>query len=249
MSTISESVWSLEEPVDFGDDGGAHLAQLGGAERQRQEQAMGGAAPEADVGDDLVGPQQGDVLDQEPDHALAFALGDGRVTPQPRKISGQGQDLLSLAGLQGAPVGVPSAFVVVLGVAQRTQFLVPFGFERLGHQAVVGVDGEVAALGELGFVAGPVHLLVSQVVGLLGPGDKLVVHGQGHFEGERRHRLDEQVPDGTVDVLAEQTLARRLGFLDASLLAEVLGHDLAVLDVVADGHALAAAPADHEALQ
>ena len=61
--------------------------------------------------------------------------------------------------------------------------------------------------------------------------------------------LDEQVPDGTVDVLAEQSLARRLGFLDASLLAEVLGHDLAVVDVVADGHALAAAAADHEPLQ
>jgi hypothetical protein len=60
----------VEEPVDFSDDGGAHLAQLGGAERQRQEQALGDAAPEADVGSDLVGAQQGDVLDQEPGHAL-----------------------------------------------------------------------------------------------------------------------------------------------------------------------------------
>ena len=137
---------------------------------------MGGAAPEADVGSDLVGAQQRDVFDQEPDHALALALGDGRVTPQAGEITGQGQDLLPLVGLQGVPVGLPPAFVVVLGVAQRTQLVVPFSFERLGHQAVVGVHAQVAALGELGFVTGPFHLLVAQAVGLVGPGQELVVH-------------------------------------------------------------------------
>ncbi len=50
MSTISESVWSSSSRSTSADHGGVDLAQLGGAEGQRQEQAMGGAAPEADVG-------------------------------------------------------------------------------------------------------------------------------------------------------------------------------------------------------
>ena len=46
------------------------------------------------------------------------------------------------------------AFVVVLGGLELAEGVVPVGFEAVGDEAVVGVDGEVAAAGEVGVVAG-----------------------------------------------------------------------------------------------
>lgn len=68
----------FEQPVHFGDHPRVDLAQLGGVEWQRQTQAVGGPATKADMGDDLLAAEQGDVLDQEPDHALALTLAESR---------------------------------------------------------------------------------------------------------------------------------------------------------------------------
>jgi DNA-binding transcriptional regulator YiaG len=43
---------------------------------------------------DLVGLGQGDVFDEEPGHALAFALGGGGVGPQGREVGGQTTSLV-----------------------------------------------------------------------------------------------------------------------------------------------------------
>ena len=67
------------------------------------------------------------------------------------------------------------AFVVLLGGGERPQLVVPLGLERGGDQAVVGIDPEVTALGQIGLVAGALDLLAAQPVGFLGPGCKLVL--------------------------------------------------------------------------
>ena len=45
-----------------------------------------------------------------------------------------------------------------LGVGEGLQRLVPFGFQAVGDQAVVGVDGSVAAFCAAGLVAGLLDL-------------------------------------------------------------------------------------------
>ena len=45
-------------------------------------QAVGGAAAKAHLGDDLLAAQQGDVFEQEADHALALALGGSGIVPE-----------------------------------------------------------------------------------------------------------------------------------------------------------------------
>jgi hypothetical protein len=50
------------------------------------------------------GFHQSDILNQQPDHPLAFAIGRVRVRPQPRKIRGQPEDLGALGGIQ-VPAG------------------------------------------------------------------------------------------------------------------------------------------------
>ena len=68
----------VEQLIDFGDHGRIGLAQLPGVQRERQLQAVGGAAAESDVSDERVGPQQGDVVQEQTEHALAVALRRGR---------------------------------------------------------------------------------------------------------------------------------------------------------------------------
>ena len=64
----------VEEPVELGDGVGAGLAGLPGCGRDRDGEAVGLSAAEADVQVDAVGLVQGDVVDEQADHAFAFAL-------------------------------------------------------------------------------------------------------------------------------------------------------------------------------
>ncbi len=55
-----------------------------------------------------------------------------------------------------------------LGVAQGAQRGVPVGFEGVGDEPVGGVDGQVAAAGQVGVVAGALDVGGAQRVGLGG---------------------------------------------------------------------------------
>ena len=90
----------VEQAVDFGDHGRIDLAQLSCVEWQGQMKAVGGATSKADQGDDLVSAQQGDVFQQEPDHALALTLRHGRIAPEAGEVGGHGIG----AGRPGHPV-------------------------------------------------------------------------------------------------------------------------------------------------
>jgi len=72
----------VEEPVDFGHDADACPPGVGGSEWQVEGQAGGLSTLEPDVHADLVVAAQGDVLDEQPEHAFAFPLGGARVVPE-----------------------------------------------------------------------------------------------------------------------------------------------------------------------
>ena len=57
----------VERAVDFSNGRRFGLVELGGAKRERQVEAVGGAAPKANRGYNLICPEQGDVLQQQSD--------------------------------------------------------------------------------------------------------------------------------------------------------------------------------------
>ena len=93
----------------------------------------------------------------------------GGVVPD----GGQVGDELGDAGFLGVGElgGVLAAGLVIgfLRVVERAQGGVPVGFEGAGDEPVGGVDGEVAAAGQVGVVLGALDVGGAQRVGLGGP--------------------------------------------------------------------------------
>ena len=142
------------------------------------------AAGQADVGGDgVAGAGHGDVGEQQPGDALAFPGWGGGVVPDAGQVGDQLPDpgLLFLGELPGLLL---AGFVVGgLGVVEGAQGGVPVGFEGFGDEPVGGVDGEVAALGEVGVVAGALDVRGAQGVGFGGAVLELGGDGQGGFGG------------------------------------------------------------------
>jgi len=234
----------VEKPVEQSDGVGVGLAGLPCGGRDRHGQAGCGAAAEADVQVDLVGLGQGDVLDHQPGHAFAFPRRGGRIGPERGEVGGQRADaglvLLaeSLGGLCGCGV------VVVFGGAQGAQRVVPVGFQAVGDEPVVRVDGQVAAAGQVGVLAGSFDVAAAQRVGFVGAGLEFGLHGQGDVEGERGDGVEQQLTYRSVDRRAGHGQAARSAGVDAGAHAFVVGDLDAAADVVAHGHPPPASPAD-----
>src|SRR5207248_11329625 len=111
---------------------------------------------ESDVDGDGLVAADGDVFDEQADHAFAFPQWGGRVVPQCGEVGGEGGDALPLRVGEGGCAGF-GAFVGVGGFGQLAQGVVPVGFQGVGDEPVGGVDGEVAAAGLLGVVLGALH--------------------------------------------------------------------------------------------
>jgi hypothetical protein len=151
--------------------------------------------------------------------------------------------------VEDGPGSCGGPFVVVAGVLQWAQGVVPVGFEAVGNEPVVGVDGEVAAAGEVGAVTGPLHVGASQGVGLVAAGFELGLHGEGDLERERGDGVEQELTDGGVDGGAGDALAAGGAGLDELGDTLVVGDFDAAPVVVTHGHAPSAAPAHDEALE
>ena len=241
---------AVEELVDGGDGLGGGLAELGGGGRDGQGEGAVLAGGQPDVrGDGVAGPGDGDVGEQQPGDALALAGRGGGVVPDGGQVGGELADpgFLGVGELPG--VVLAGLVAGVLGLAEGAQGGVPVGFEGVGDEPVGGVDGEVAAAGQVGVVAGALDVRGAQGTGLVGAVLEFGLDGEGGFDGERGEGVEEQLPDLLVQSGAGDGLADPAGVLDAVALAHVGGNLLVAALVVADGHALPAGPADDDALQ
>jgi hypothetical protein len=154
----------VQELIDAGEGAPGRLPGLVGGGVLGDGEGGGGAAAVADVEVDAAavalsaaagagaGGGDGDVLDDVANEALPFALGGVGVVPDAGDVVGEGVDAVFLFGGEGG--GVLGAVEFVLGVVVGADGVVPVGFEGVGDEAVGGVDGEVAAAGGVGFVAG-----------------------------------------------------------------------------------------------
>jgi hypothetical protein len=138
------------------------------------------AGGQADVrGDGGAGPGNGDVGEQQPGDALAFPGWGGGVVPDRGQVAGELVDpgFLSVGELPGVvPAGLVMGFLRLIEGAERG---VPVGFEGVGDQPVGGVDGEVAAAGQIGVVAGAFDVGCAQRVGLVGAVLEFGLDGEG----------------------------------------------------------------------
>ena len=77
------------------------------------------------------------------------------------------------------------AFVIVLGISELTERVVPVGLEAVSDEAVVGVDSKVTTPGQLGAVAGAFDMAGTQGVSFIDAGFELGLDGERDLEGER----------------------------------------------------------------
>ena len=214
----------VQQLVDLGDGGGGGLPDFPGRLGDGQGEGAVLAAGQADVrGDGVAGPGRGDVGEQQPGDALAFAHRGGGVVPDAGQVGDQLGDPVFLGWGEGAGVLVAGFVVGGLGVAQGAQGGVPVGFEGAGDEPVGGVDGQVAAAGQVGVVAGALDVGGAQRVGFGGSLPELGGDLQGGFDGQRGEGADEQLADVLVQGAAGDDGAERAGVLDAVALAGVAG--------------------------
>ena len=116
----------------------------------------------------VVRLDQGHVVDEQTQYALALAQIDARVVPDPRELLGEIEDAAAHLGVERGASLPAASFIVCDGISMETQLLVPFGFERVGDEAIVGVDLHVSPPREFGLVARPLDMLAAQGIGLGG---------------------------------------------------------------------------------
>jgi hypothetical protein len=176
----------VQQLVDLGDGAGFGLPDLPGRLGHWQGEGAVLAAGQADVrGDGVAGPGHGDVGEQQPGDALAFAGRGGGVVPDAGQVGGELGDPV-LLGI-GQLSGVLFAGLVVggLGVVERAQGGVPAGFEGAGDEPAGGVDGQVAAAGQVGVVAGALDVRGAQRAGVGGSLPELGGDLEGGLGGQR----------------------------------------------------------------
>src|SRR6266567_4159028 len=197
----------------------------------------------------LVQGDEPGVEQQQPGDALAFAHRGGGVGPDAGQVCDEPGDLVLLGGGERAGVLLAGFVVGGLGVVERAEGGVPAGFECAGDEPVGGVDGEVAAAGQVGVVAGALDVGGAQRVGLGGALLELGGDLEGGFDGQRGEGVDEQLADALVEGVPGNQGAGAAPVFDAVAVAGVGGQFLAAAGVVADGHPQPAAAADDDALQ
>jgi hypothetical protein len=138
----------------------------------------------------------GDVhfVEQAAQQLFAVFVGGGRRRPHAGEIVAEGQDHRFLVRGKGFRSGGFEAGEFGLSVGAGLQRGVPFGFQAARDQAVVGVDGAVAAFGATGPIAGLLDLSaplrergVVAVLELLGGGQARLQRG-GLQRGQERLR-------------------------------------------------------------
>src|ERR1700751_5023797 len=106
------------------------------------------------------------ILQDQAGHALAVAVARSRISPEPGKVLGYGQDL-SLLLLGDCPLGLLALFFVLLtGLFQLSKLIIPDCLQRIGDPPVVGIDAHITHTCLLGLVLRPFDDLATQTVGL-----------------------------------------------------------------------------------
>ena len=151
--------------------------------------------------------------------------------------------------VQDGTIGLTLLLILLLGLGQRPQLVVPVRFESIRNQPILGIDLKKSLPSQVCLVAGTLDMLPAQVIRFVQTLLQLLLDRQGNLQGQRRERFHQQRADRRVDARAEDTLADPLGVRNAISLANVIGNQLGFPRVIADGHPLPADSTEHHSLQ
>lgn len=122
--------------------------------------------------------------------------------PHAPKVDVKFEQVLSLRGRQQTRTSLLSPFQLRLGGLQRTQCLLPLPLQRAGDQAIVGIDGAIAALSAVDGELRPLHVEPP----LLESRFPVAFQALGSFdrgsESRRLKRLQESRGHGFIDLHA-----------------------------------------------
>ncbi|MER8930845.1 hypothetical protein [Mesorhizobium sp. M0859] len=107
---------------------------------------------------DLLVDEQRHVFDEKAEHALAFDGTGALVVSDAREIGGGRPDALLRGLVQQRAVGLVLALVLALECVEVAQPCVPAGFQRVGDQAIVRLNLQVAPAGQFSLTAGSLQL-------------------------------------------------------------------------------------------
>jgi hypothetical protein len=189
-----------EQFVDHGQGAGGSAVLFPRRARPGHGQLVLLTTGQADVGTDvLAGFEQRDVGDEQPDQPFAFPHRGGRVVPERGQVAGQGADAVDLAGAERGVAADAGLVVVVLGVGELAEPVVPVGFQGVGDEPVGGVDGQVATPRGVGGVLGAFHVGGTEPVGVGGLFGQFGADGQRGLQGHRGEGGEHELGDGGVD--------------------------------------------------
>ena len=124
------------------------------------------------------------------------------VGPEGGEVGGELRMRVVCSWVSAAWAAAAGAVVLVLGCLEGAEGVVPVGLERVSDEPVFGVDGEVAAAGELGAVAGALDVVLAELVGIVGACFELGLNGERDLECERGDGVEQQLADRGVDAVA-----------------------------------------------
>ncbi|MGV2085688.1 hypothetical protein [Rhizobium sp. K7/93] len=139
---------------------------------------------------------------------LSFAVGGLRVGPELFEVRRHCDQPLAYGLIEDELIVLPAALALFAGVGrENAELSVPFAFERVGDETVIGVDEHETALGEIGFRLGPLDRATAQPVRLFMSRFDLLADFDCQFDGRRRHLFGDQHADGFVDGRCSDCLA------------------------------------------
>jgi len=166
--------------------------------------------------------EQRDILDQEPQDALALTRWRPWIVPHSRQIGDEALNPFAVGGPELGPIRLRRACALVLERRESGELLIPLLLERIGDQPMFGPDEHELALGELGFFTSALDLRALQAIDLgLAPAG-LIEYLQRYIERRRRHGLEHDLAHGLIEAGAGDDLTRWRGGRDAPSAADVL---------------------------
>ena len=99
------------------------------------------------------------------EQALAFSVWGVGIGPELLEVDCHGNEPLVDGVVEDELIVLLSALALLAGIGQYAELVVPLAFERVGDEAIVGVDQHEAALGEIGFDLGAFDRAAAQPVG------------------------------------------------------------------------------------
>ena len=249
VSAICASVCSVASARTCSTTAAGVTSQIRRRQRQWALDLVGGAAPPANGHSDHVVAQQGDILDQQPQHPLAVARRGARVMPDARQVGDQCRHPLLHLGRDRRRAGLVRTGVRFFGRGHPLQRLVPVPFEVVGDEPVLGAHEQKLPLRQLGVLSQPGNLRPLGAVELGGPGPQLLEHLDRDVDRRGGDGIEHKVADRTVYRRARQALALWLRAFNPPALTAIERFRMTVRHDVADRHAAAAPAADDEPLQ